>query len=79
MSPSSVTSHVSEVDVCAGMMRREMKKALLIRAPARMPQVSRFRRVFGLARERKALRRAVGRKRVRRGRPPSVLALGAKV
>lgn len=54
------------------MTRWEMKRALEIRVPQRIPQVSRFEDVFEEARETKEVRRAVGRKRVRRGVPFSV-------
>lgn len=49
-----------------------MNKALEIRVPQSMPQVSRLEEVFEEARETKERRREVGRKRVRRGVPFSV-------
>lgn len=58
------------------MTRWETNKALEIRVPQSIPQVSRFEEVLGAARETKEWRREVGRKRVRRGVPFSVWAAG---
>lgn len=49
-----------------------MKRALEIRVPQSMPQVSRLEDVLVEARETKERRREVGRKSVRRGVPFSV-------
>jgi len=46
---SSTISQVSEVEVCRGMTSFVMKKALRIRVPQRMPQVSRLRAVLAVA------------------------------
>jgi hypothetical protein len=54
------------------MTRWEMKRALEIRVPQSIPQVSRLADVLAEARETKEVRREVGRKRVRRGVPFSV-------
>ena len=53
-----------------------MKRAEEIRVPQRMPQVSRLAVVLDWARVVKEVRRAVGRKSVRRGVPFSVYAAG---
>jgi hypothetical protein len=58
------------------MTRWEINRALEIRVPQRIPQVSRFAEVLGEARVTKEVRRSVGRKRVRRGVPFSVWAAG---
>jgi hypothetical protein len=49
-----------------------MNKALEIRVPQSIPQVSRLAEVLEEARETKEVRREVGRKRVRKGVPFSV-------
>lgn len=56
-----------------------MKKALEIRLPQRMPQVSRLRLVLGRAISRKCLRRSGEIKMVRRGVPFSRYEDGLKV
>ena len=79
LSPSSVVSQVSEVDVWSGTMRWVMKRAFETRVAQRIPQVSRLRAVLGWARLRKVVRRSGGRRTVRRGAPDSVKAVGLKV
>jgi len=74
-----VVSQVWEVEVWAGRRRWVIKSALLICVPARIPQVSRFRVVLGLAWVRKVRRREGGRKRGRRGTPDSVVVREGKV
>lgn len=74
-----VISHVSEVDVCAGMTSRVINRALDFKIPQRMPHVSRLRRVFEVAAFRKRERSCEGRKMVRRGSPFSRYAEGLKV
>jgi hypothetical protein len=49
-----------------------MNKALEIRVPQSIPQVSRLEEVLAEARVTKEVRREVGRKRVRKGVPFSV-------
>ena len=69
MSDSLSISHVSEVDSCSGIRSFEIKKALEINVPQRMPQVSRFRLVFEEAINKKRLRRSGEIKIVRSGVP----------
>jgi hypothetical protein len=61
------------------MTSREMKSALEIRVPHRIPQVSRLAKVLGRAMDRNVSRSAVGRKRVRSGVPFSRYAEGRNV
>lgn len=56
-----------------------MNSALFFNIPHRIPQVSRFSRVFADAAARKCLRSGVGRKIVRSGAPFSRKAAGLKV
>ena len=72
-------SQVSGVEVWSGRIRCEMKRALEMMVPQRIPHVSRFRAVLGSARLRKVVRSLGGRRTVRRGEPPSVVAVGWKV
>lgn len=63
----------------SGIIRCEMKSALEMRVPQRIPQVSRLDCVFGCARFRKVVRRSDGSIIVRRGTPDSDVAVGLKV
>lgn len=77
--PSFIISHVSEEFFCSGMTSRDMKRALEMRDPQRIPQVSKFALVFGEASFKKVERRVGGRKMVRSGVPFSRYAEGLKV
>lgn len=63
---------MSDVAVWSGITRCDINKALEIRVPQSIPQVSRLEEVFVAARETKEVRKEVGRKRVRSGVPFSV-------
>lgn len=79
MADSLVVSHVSDVDVCSGIINLEMNRAFDTSVPQRIPQVSKLRRVLAAAQAKNWDLRLAGRNTDRRGLPFSRYAEGLNV